>query len=788
MIRNYFKTAWRNLIRGGIYSILNIGGLAVGLMMVILIFLWIREELTYNHYHSNYKDIAMVVSVETINGETTAENTSSVALASLLRNSYGRNFKGLSLLAGNAEALQANDKKLNRTGYWVEKDFLPMFDFKMLKGKTSALNDASSIVLSEATALALFGSTDIIGRPIRLNDSTILKVTGIYEDIPDNSRFSRTGYLTAWDNPSNPGNKHTGDWIDHHYQLFAWLAPGIRAASLSAQVKNITKPYIKGSWEEILLHPMDKWLLFDKYENGQMVAGRMRTVQMVGMIGLFVLLLACINYMNLSTARSAGRAREVGVRKVMGSHKSQLQVQFFIESFCITLAAMMLAVILAQFFLSRFNEISGKRLHIPYNEPIFIFSTLLFIILTAGVAGAYPAVYLSHFRASEVLKGGFRQRGGAQMARRFLVVIQFSVAVSLIIGTISVFRQIQYVKNRPIGYSREGLLAVKMNTPELKQHFASISHALLGTGMVSSVAGSSSATTNVENAMMGYDWDGKDPNSIPIINTVFHTVDFGKTIGWKILQGRDFSPAFPADSGAFIINEAAVKFMGLQTPVIGKMIRWHGKEKPIVGVVQDMVMESPYNSNDPVFFTLQSNPRIHLFLIRINPAVSVHEAVSKMADVFKQFNPGAAFEYRFTEDAYMAKFAREEQLGRLVYVFAIFAILIACIGLFGLSSFIAEQRTREIGIRKVLGATVMGVWKLLTKEFAMLVLISITLAIPVSYLTMYKWLQNYSYRISLGWWIFASAGVGATVVAIATVSFHAVRSALSNPARSLKSQ
>jgi putative ABC transport system permease protein len=787
MVRNYFKTAWRTLVRGGIYSILNIGGLGVGLMMVILIFLWIREEITYNHYHSNYKDIAMVISVETINGETTAEKTSSVALASALRNSYSRNFKGLSLLAGNPQALEANDKKLNHTGYWVEKDFLPMFGFKMLKGKTTALNDPSSIVLSEATALALFGTTDVIGRPIKLNDSTILQVTGIYEDIPDNSRFSGTAYLTAWENPSNPGNKHTGDWIDHHYQLFVWLAPGTSAASLTIQIRNITKPYIKGSWEEILLQPMDKWLLFDKYENGQMVAGQMRTVRMVGIIGLFILLLACINYMNLSTARSMGRAREVGVRKVMGSNKTQLQAQFFIESFCITLAAMIIALVLAQLFLNRFNDISGKQLHIPYNEPFFVISIFLFIVFTAIVAGTYPAAYLSQFRASEVLKAGIKQKGGARTARRLLVVLQFSVAVSLIIGTIAVFRQIQYVKSRPVGYSRERLLTVTMNTPELKKHFESISHALLKTGMVSTIAAASSATTNIENAMMGYDWEGRDANSVPIINTVFHTVDFGKTIGWKIIQGRDFSAAFPADSGAFIINEAAVKFMGLQAPVVGKMIRWHGKENPIVGVVQDMIMGSPYSSNDPVFFTLQPNPRIHLFLIRVNPAVSIHEAVSSMAIVFKQFNPGAAFEYRFTEDVYMAKFAREEQLGRLAYIAAIFAIFISCIGLFGLSSFIAEQRTREIGIRKVLGATVLNIWKLLTQEFAMLVLVSISLAIPVSYFTLYNWLQDYSYRVSLDWWIFASAAISVTMIAIATVSFHAVRAALTNPVKSLRS-
>jgi ABC-type antimicrobial peptide transport system permease subunit len=368
-----------------------------------------------------------------------------------------------------------------------------------------------------------------------------------------------------------------------------------------------------------------------------------------------------------------------------------------------------------------------------------------------------------------------------------LVVIQFTVSIALITGTIVVFRQVQYAKNRPVGYSRDGLITVNMNSPEIKNNVAVLQHDLLSTGLVLQVAASSSPSTEVQNSMMGYDWEGRDAHSVPIIGTLFISQEFGKTIGWKILDGRDFSTDYPADSGAFILNEAAVKFIGLTNPV-GKTIRWHGRQNPIVGIVKDMVMESPYAPVAPVFFTMSQNPRIHVITMRLNPAVSIHAAIAGITIVFKKYNPANAFEYRFTDDNYNRKFLGEEQIGHLAMFFAVFAIFISCLGLFGLAAYVAEQRTKEIGIRKVLGASVLGIWQLLSKEFALLVMLSMLISVPIAYYCMQHWLQNYIYRTSLSWWIFVATGAGALLITLLTVSYQAIKAALANPVESLKAE
>jgi ABC-type antimicrobial peptide transport system permease subunit len=537
---------------------------------------------------------------------------------------------------------------------------------------------------------------------------------------------------------------------------------------------------------EVFLHSMPRWHLYDEFKNGVNVGGRIEFVWLFGIIGFFVLLLACINFMNLSTARSEKRAKEVGIRKAIGSLRGQLIRQFFAESLLVTLLAFVLSLLLVELALPVFNEVADKKMSIMWTSPLFWLLGIGFTLVTGLLAGSYPALYLSSFKPVQVLKGRFRAGRLANILRKALVVLQFSVSVLLIIGTIVVFNQIQYAKNRPIGYSREGLLAIVMVTDQIHAHFGAVRNELKNSGTVSEIAESSSATTYVDEEDNGFSWEGKDPSLNGDFGVVFVSTDFGKTTGWQFKEGRDFSRDFATDSSAIIFNETAVKFAGLTHPV-GKTIMWDGRPYHIIGVVKDMVMQSPY---EPVFRTVFVNnqdaqPVVN---IRINPLASPHEALTKIESVFKKYNPTQPFEYHFIDDEYAKKFGDEKRIGTLASFFAGLAIFISCLGLFGMASFMAEQRIKEIGVRKVLGASVFSLWKLLSREFVVLVLVAFLISAPLAYYLMSKWLAAYTYRSDLSWWIFAATATGAIIITLATVSFQAIKAALANPVNSLKEQ
>jgi len=507
---------------------------------------------------------------------------------------------------------------------------------------------------------------------------------------------------------------------------------------------------------------------------------------MFGIIGVFVLLLACINFMNLSTARSEKRAKEVGIRKTVGSLRKQIIFQFFSESLLTVAFAFALSLLLVLLVLPAFNKIADKQLTILWGNPFFWLLSIAFIVFTALVAGSYPALYLSSFKPVKVLKGTFKAGRYAAIPRKVLVVLQFTVSVTLIVGTIIVYRQIQFAKDRPVGYSREGLINIYNMNTSIHDHFEAVKEELKQTGAIASMAEAGSPTTGIWGSSSGVSWKGKDPNLSVDFGVVSASYDYGKTIGWKMKEGRDFSKDFATDSSALILNEAAVQFMGLKNPV-GETITWWGKNYTVVGVINNMVMESPYDEPRPIIYSL-SNEAGNVTLIKINPAVSVKSALNKIEPVFKKFNPDQSFEYYFVDDDYANKFSNEQRVGKLASFFAMLAIVISCMGLFGLTSFVAEQRRKEIGVRKVLGASVLNVWNLLSKDFIMLVIISFIIAVPLSYYFMHNWLQNYSYRTQLSWWIFAAAGFGALLIALLTVSFQAIKAALANPVKSLRTE
>jgi putative ABC transport system permease protein len=787
MLRNYFKITIRNLLKNKVFSSINIFGLAVGMSVALLIGLWLWDEVSFNHYHKYHARLGEIVSIETFNGVISTEEFSSVPIAAALRNNYPEEIKQVSLTRETNATLLIGDKKVNAYGYWSESELPSMLALKMIHGSYQGFSDPSAILISGSLAKTLFGDQDPTNKIISFNHEFEMKVSGVYEDLPFNTDFRRVEFFSSWENKNNAGNTHTDDWLDHHFQIFLRLQDHTSFEVISAKIKNLTKAHITGGWEELMVHPMDDWHLHTNFKGaGRTNEGRIQFVWLFGIIGVFVLTLACINFMNLSTARSEKRAKEVGIRKTLGSSRKQLIGQFIGESFTLTFIALTLSLITAWLCLPYFNLMAGKQLSMPFTYPGFWICLIGFTVLTGLLAGSYPAFFLSGFNPVKVLKGNLKAGKLGSLPRKIMVVIQFAVCIALIIGTIIVYQQIQLAKNRSVGYSTDRLIISEMKTAAITTHYEALRNDLLKTGFVENVAESSSPSTEVRNSMMGYSWPGKDPNQLAIIGTLFVSYDFGKTIDWKITEGRDFSRAFASDSGAFILNEAAVGFTGLKNPV-GRYIHWHDKDHPIVGVVKNMIMESPYKQADPVFFTL-FNRKISFILIRLKPTVPAPVAVAAIAKVFNRFDRDSPFDYSFTADNYNMKFSDEEHIGNISTVFCVLAILISCLGLFGLSSYIAEQRTREIAVRKILGASVFSLWELLCSEFIKLVLISFLVACPVTWFFLNKWLQQYQFRIDISVWIFLLVGVTTLIIAILTISVQILRAALLNPSVQLRSE
>lgn len=781
------------MLKSKVYSLINIAGLAIGMTVALLIALWIIDELSFDHYHSNHTTLAQVMTTQTFNGETGTGQAVAMPLGNELRTKYAADFRQVSMASWNfGHILATGDKKISKSGMWVEPVFPAMFSLKMLKGSQQGLADPSSILLSASLANALFGKEDPMNQLVKLDNKESYKVTGVYEDLPRNTSLYDTKLLLSW-------NKYitTQDWLksamtqwgNHSFQCYVQVNSNSDMAKVTAKMRNASMVHLdaaRDGKEELVLQPMDNWHLHSEFKNGKVVGGRIQFVWLFFIIGVFVLLLACINFMNLSTARSEKRAKEVGIRKTVGSLRTQIISQFLSESVLVAFLAFVFSIGLVLLLLPFFNGLANKDMTIPWASIPFWLLALAFTFFTGIVSGSYPAFYLSGFEPIKVLKGTFRAGRFASLPRKVLVVIQFTVSIALITGTIIVFRQIQFAKNRPVGYNREGLITIDMNTPELYGHYDVIRNDLLATGAVENMAESSSPPTNVYSNNIGFSWEGKDPTSLPLFGTIGVTQDFGKTIHWQIREGRDFSRDFATDSSAMILNESAVKLTGLKD-IVGKTIKWDTTPHHVVGVVKDMVMESPYTPVKPTIFLMQPN-WAGIITIRIKPGMPLRTALSKIETVFKKHNPGSPFDYAFTDAEYAKKFSDEERIGNLASFFAVLAVFISCLGLFGLASFVAEQRTKEIGIRKVLGASIPSIWRMLSKDFVFLVIISCFIAIPVAWYYLHQWLQQYEYRTEISWWVFALASLGAMIITLLTVSFQAIKAAVANPVKSLRTE
>jgi putative ABC transport system permease protein len=795
MIKNYFKTAWRSILKNRVHSFINIAGLSVGMAVAMLIGLWIWDELSFNKYHENYDRIAQVMEQKTMNGVINTSVAVSQPLGPALQKNYGSDFKHIVMASWtDSHFLAVDDKKISYTGDFMSAEGPEMFTLKMLKGKRSGLSDPSSVLLSSSVASALFGNIEPLGQLVKLDNVASFKVAGVYEDLPKNSSLHNIAFIAPWDYyvASHDWVKKSRDnWNENSFQTYVQLSDNADAQKVSAKIKDIKLRNINSGDAKsnplILLQPMRNWHLYSEFKNGINTGGAIEYVWMFGIIGIFVLVLACINFMNLSTAKSEKRAKEVGIRKAVGSLRTQLVNQFFSESLLTATIAFCVALILAAIALQFFNELSQKNISIPWRNPFFWIACMMFTLFTGTIAGIYPALYLSSFSPVKVLKGTFKAGRAAAIPRRILVTAQFAVSVILIIGTIIVFKQIQFAKNRPVGYNRNLLIALEMSgTDDLEKHFPALESELNASGVITGIAEASSPMTGIHNSRSDLTWKEKDPNVSYDFANIRVTSDYGKTTSWQLLAGRDFSSQFLTDSSAVILNEAAVKYMGLTHP-LGEIITFKNKDHVVIGIVKDMIMQSPYEPAKQTLFYLGSSDFDDVIL-RINPAISIHEGLSKIAAICKKYAPSVPFAYNFVDQDYARKFNNEERIGKVASVLALLAIFISCLGLFGMASFMAEQRTKEIGVRKVLGASVLNLWKLLSREFVILVLFAFVIATPLAYYFMHNWLQNYQYRTTLSWWIFAATGVGALMITLITVSFQSVKAAMTNPVRSLRTE
>jgi len=790
MFKNFFKTAWRNLVKNKMHSFINIAGLSVGMAVAVLIGLWINDELSYNKNFANYDRLGKLWQFVSFTSEKSSYDVVPVPLADELRTKYPE-FKSVSASAERKPILSVGEKKISETGNYVEPAFTEMLSLKMLSGNRNSLNDINAILLSRTLARNLFGDDNPIGKLIQIDDKTSVKCTGVYEDFPDNSSFKDTRFLASWNlflSTNDYAKKASTQWDENSFQVYAQLREGADFKTASAKIKDSRMkredpPKYK---PEFFIFPMNRWHLYADFKNGVNTGGTIQFVWLFGITGFFVLLLACINFMNLSTARSEKRAKEVGIRKAIGSVRRQLVLQFLSESLLVSVFAFAFALLLAQLTLPFFNSVADKQITILWTNPLFWLAGIVFSLLAGLIAGSYPALYLSSFSPIKVLKGTFKAGRFAAVPRKVLVVLQFSVSVILIIGTLVVFRQVQFAKNRPVGYNREKMIEINMNTPELTKHYNAFRADMLSSGAVDDVSGSSGSVTDQYGGTTNIQWRGKAPDARPLVMSNEITHDYGRTVGWELKEGRDFSRDFPNDSAAVILNEAAAKLMAFQHP-LDEFVKANGKDYKVIAVIKDMIKEDPFKPVNPSFYRI-SYGGVNTINIKLSKQLITSDALAKVQTVVRKYNPSSPFVYSFVDERYNKKFGYEERIGKLAAFFATLAIFICCLGLFGVASFVAEQRTKEIGVRKVLGATVFNVWKLLSKEFIVLVIISLLIAIPVSYYFMDKWLMNYQYKTPLSWWIFAAAGFSAIAITILTVSFQAIKAALANPVKSLRSE
>lgn len=788
MLRSYFKIALRNLLKNSVYSAINIGGLSIGLACSMLILLWVSNELSYDKFHTNAHQIHQLWVNATYDGKVNSYESVPIPVKDALKTEDSR-IKNTALGGwGTIHLLSVGEARLNIRGNIVSEEFLDIFQFPMVRGSSeTALDDPRSIVLTETTAKALFGDKNPLGEIILVDNKTEVNVTGVLQDLPENSSL-QFEFLLPFNLFESEGwvRESIGDWGDYSWQVYVELQPGVDKAEVEETIKGLlTKNGQVDVQRELFLHPLLHWRLHSSFKNGKEAGGMIDYVLGFTLIAIFILVIACINFMNLATARSEGRAREVGIRKSIGSMRSDLIFQFMGESVLIATISFILALTLVELSLPLYNTLVNKTLFIHYSDRLFWVFAIGIVLVTGIFSGSYPALYLSSFQPVKVLKGKIKVSRSAATPRQILVVLQFVFAIALIIGTLVISQQIQHTKSRQLGYDQENLITVWHNQ-DIGKNYQTIKQELLATGVVHSVTKSNSPITEVFSHNF-LDWPGKPADQKVAFSTIATEYDYTKTMGIKILEGRDFSPDFPSDSSAVLINKAAWEVMGIKD-ILGTTVTFFGERTgTVVGVIDNVVMQSPNSPINPSFTIFQPD-WVSAVSIRMEKTSDLQASLKKVEAVFKKFDPLHPFTYTFVDEQYAKKFTTITMINNIANLFAFLAILITSLGLFGLAAFTAEQRTKEIGIRKVMGASITSLVTLITKEFTGLVIIAFLIAAPISWWGLSTFLERYTYRIDFPWWVVGIAGGIALVFALSIVSFQALKAALANPVNSLRNE
>ena len=784
MIKNYFKIAWRNLIRNKGFSITNILGLTIGMTCTIFIFLWVKDEISFDKFHKEHDNIYQVMATRDFKNTIFTDPNMALPLAKGLEGGNPQVLRTVVTTHQESHLVEVGNTKLKKDMYQVSDQFFNIFSWKFVKGNAAnALKDPKSIVITESAAKSFFGNTDPINKTVKIDNQLNYNISAVVADPPGNSTF-KFDFIAPFDYSSEYIKNRMNEWNNSSHSVYIQTTPGANMAAVDKYVDKIKHDHSpKDKISTYYTFPMNKWHLYSEFKDGKNVGGMIEYVRLFTVIAVIILLIACVNFMNLSTARSEKRAKEVGIRKTLGSGKKQLITQFFFESIILALIAFVFSIGFVYLLLPLFNTMVSKTLHLSIFEPFFMIGALVIILFTGVVAGSYPALYLSSFNPVKVLKGTFAAGKSAVLPRRILVVGQFVMSILLISATIIVYQQIQHIKDRSIGYNPNNLIMVP-SSGDIDKNFAAMKQDLLNTGLVSATTRSSSPITEIWWKSGSPDYEGKAANGDIIFSGIATDVDFTKTMGIKVIQGRDFN-AVPGDSAVMLLNKAAVTAMKLKNPIGMEMN--YGRKYTVVGVLDNIVMASPYDPVEPLMVYYNPNGS-SMVSVRLKDGTKPQAGIAAMETIFKKYNPQNLFEYQFVDQEFGKKFVTEELISRITNIFAGLAIFICCIGLAGLASFTIEKRFREIGVRKVLGASVQQLLMLISTEFLKLVAIAFLIAVPLTWYFMNSWLQKYTYHISISIWLFAAVGALILLLTLIVVSLNTMKAALANPVKSLRSE
>ncbi len=785
MLKNYFKAAFRNLWKNKGYSLLNIGGLAIGIACAGLIFLWVEDELTFNHYFSNRDNLYKVKDRQTYDGTTFTFDATPGPFAPGIK----AEVPGIKNVArttwDNNLLFSLKDKPIYEQGRYVDPPFLTMFQLQFIQGNAqNAFAQLHSLVISETMANKFFGSVNVIGKTLKVDNKDDYVISGVIKDLPKNVSFQFNWLLPF--KVYEDQNKWLKEWGNNSLLTFVETQPNADITAINKKLDGYEQTKQKDLTARMSIYPMNRWRMYDSFENGKEVPGRIQYVHLFNVIAWIILIIACINFMNLSTARSEQRAKEVGVRKVMGAGKRKLIGQFIGESVFTSWVALLFAIAIIYISLPAFNGLVEKQLTVDIFNPLHITALLAIALICGLIAGSYPAFYLSSFNPIYVLKGiKIKNSSSAGFIRKGLVVVQFTISVILIIATVVIYLQILHVKDRDLGYNKDRLIYIYMQG-KMKNNYTVIKNDLLSTGFVQNTALSNSQILQLQSNTGDYTWAGKDPSRQILITVEGVSQEYTSTMGIHIKEGREFYPDFKTDSNNIIINESLARIMNKKT-AIGTVISGQGSNLTVVGVVKDFVYSDMYAPAAPLILFADTSI-CSVLSIRLKSGAQLPAALAKIETVFKNNNPGYPFDYSFIDEEFGKLFKTETLIGDLAEVFSVLAILISCLGLFGLAAYTAEKRSKEIGIRKILGASVRGITGLLSREFLLLVCISCLVAYPIAWWMMHNWLERYTYRIQISWWIFIGAGLLAVLIALFTVSFQAIKAAVATPVKNLRTE